>query len=363
MKSIDDVYKKYPTNTLSKFAVIAKRYGFTKQQAKEYLDNRVVKDKTIPPPQFMHIYSKTPGSYQMDTFINDKAKGGINYLMFINVNTRKAYAYPMNGKGANQVKQSLEKFIKECPLVHSILSDQDKAYLSNEVLSFMKDNNINYKTTDDNDHNKLGIINRFMRTIRDFASRKDFDKIAIDDMNELISTYNDMPHKALNNKSPNEITLDDEQKYIESMNNTNPYDFDIGDNVRVVLDKNPLKKKRTNLSKVSYTIDSKQGNQFIIRAQDDSIDKMPGYKLIKTEPHEMKAPIASSIKDGKRGIVERIIGYNTKRNTYDVVYEGGVKDTIPAMNMREGNPTKLSRMEREYWIKQKNIPIAIRRWL
>ena len=79
-------------------------------------------------------------------------------------------------------------------------------------------------------------------------------------MYEWISTYNDMPHKALGSKSPNGRTHADEQNYIESMNNTNPYEFDKDNNVRVVLYKNPLKKSRTNLSKVSYTIDSKQGN-------------------------------------------------------------------------------------------------------
>ena len=45
------------------------------------------------------------------------------------------------------------------------------------------------------------------------------------------------------------------------------------------------------------------------------------------------------------------------------MYDNVERDVIPAMNLREGNPTKLSRMEREYWIKQKNIPVSVRKWL
>ena len=59
----------------------------------------------------------------MDTFINDKTKDGLNYLMLININTRKAYCYPMKGKGAKEVAD-----------VYSITLDQDEAYLSNDVL-------------------------------------------------------------------------------------------------------------------------------------------------------------------------------------------------------------------------------------
>ena len=51
--TIADVYKKYPTNTLSKFKRIANKYGFTDDEAKEYLNNKVVHDQHIPPPKFI----------------------------------------------------------------------------------------------------------------------------------------------------------------------------------------------------------------------------------------------------------------------------------------------------------------------
>ena len=352
--SLDDLYKVYPINTVKKFQDKAEEFGFTRTEAKRFLDKRIIKDQKIPPPQFMHIYSKVPNAFQMDTFIHDKSKGGKNYLMFINVNTRKAYAYEMKGKGADEVFNALNEFIKDVPNVSSILSDQDKAYLSAKVLTFMKAHNINYKTTQDNDHNKLGIINRFMRTVRDMRSRNAAD------IPDVVKAYNNIPHVSLNNKSPNKFTEEDEQEYIKSQEQVNPYNFQQNERVRLILDKNPLQKNRTNLSKVAYVIDSRVGNQFIIKAADGSIDTVPGYKLIRCEK---TIPLATTIKNGKRAIVKEIIYYHPEDNRYEVMYDNGERDVIPAMNLREGNPTKLSRMEREYWIKQKNIPVSVRKWL
>ena len=361
-KTLDEVYKRYPYNTLSKFQAIARKYGFTNKEAKDYLTNNVIHDQKVPPPKFMHIYSKHPNAYQMDTFFYREEKTPYEqssrhqrcYLMIININSRKAYAYKMNDKGDGEVLKALNKFINEVKDIYSITSDQDKAYLSNAVLSFMKDHDIRYRTTTDNDHDKLAIINRFMRTIRDLRDRNE------EDILDIVDAYNDMPHKSLSNKAPNEFTDEDERKYIEQQNQNNPYDFQPNEKVRVVLDSNPFAKKRSKVSKVSYIIDSRVGNQFLIKAADGSVDLMPGYKLVRSR---LNVPQAQTIKNSKRGIVSEIVYYYPDTNQYEVLFDNGDRDIIPAANLREGNPTRLSRMEREYWIKQKDIPASIRKWL
>ncbi|KAK8852548.1 hypothetical protein M9Y10_017534 [Tritrichomonas musculus] len=95
-----------------------------------------------------------------------------------------------------------------------------------------------------------------MRTIRDMKANEPNNDILT-----LVESYNDMPHRSLNYKSPNEITEEDELEYINKIKQqVNHYDFKPGDKVRVVLDKSPLTKHRSNLSKQSYIIDSKDGN-------------------------------------------------------------------------------------------------------
>ena len=63
--------------------------------------------------KYMNIYSKHPEGYQMDTFINNKRKNEFNYLMFINVNTCKAYSYPLVGKGAKTIIEAFNKYIDD----------------------------------------------------------------------------------------------------------------------------------------------------------------------------------------------------------------------------------------------------------
>lgn len=366
-QSIEDLYSKYSWRSPSKFIPIATKHGFTADEAREFLKKGIEHDVIPKKPSFMHIYSRTGNEYQMDTFINDKSKGGLNYLIFININTRKAYAYSMKGKVKESVLAALNMFIHDVPDVKSIVSDQDTAYLSDIVLSFMKQHGISYRTTEDNNHNVLGIINRFMRTIRDYF--QDNRKIEPSDMVQFMETYNNSPHRSLNERvyrpftstddiTPNEMTKKEEESYIKTISSVNPYKFHTGDTVKIINVTSPFQKKRRNVSNEAYTIDSRSGNQFIIKAADDSIDKYPGYRLVKTK----STKLAETIKGDKRGIVESIDSYDSKKNRYHVTYQGGVKDTIPAKNLREGAPTQLSSMEIQYWSTQKEIPSAIMKW-
>ena len=386
-KTLNEIYQENPFNTYKKFGPHTIKEGYTKKEINEFLKNKVIHDQKVPPAKFIPIVSKTPGAYQMDTFINQPQKNGVNYLMLINVNTRKAFAYLMRGKGAQQVKAALNIFIKQEPNVKSIMSDQDAAYLSNEVLDWMKSNNIHYTTTTDDNHNNLGIINRFMRTIRDMAYKrglidntlwdkldkdgnykKEFSELsnpnAIDPkkMQSLISSYNSTTHRTIG-KPPNEFTEEDEKEYIQKKKvDLNPYDFKPGEKVRIVEGKSPFEKKRANVSKEAYTVDSYSGNMFKVRAKNLAVNDYPGYRLVRAKGN---IPMAKNLKNDKRENVLKINSYNEKNDHYNITRENNTKDNIPASYMREGNQTKLSRMEREFWVnesKKKSIPPKIRKW-
>ena len=147
-----------------------------------------------------------------------------------------------------------------------------------------------------------------MRTIRDFIGENRY--IDENEMNNLIDAYNNSPHSSLNNKAPNDITEKDEQNYIQTKLIINPYDFKPEDKVSAVLGPNTLSKKQSRVNKETYLIDSKSGNLFLIRDKDDSVDKYPGYRLIKTRNNN----IAETIKSGKRRAVDKIISYDEKKN-------------------------------------------------
>ena len=79
--TLDELFKKYPWKSKSKFVPLAKRYGFTAKDANDFLDKNIVHDVKVPKAQYIPIVSKHLHGYQMDTFINEKHKGGLNYLM------------------------------------------------------------------------------------------------------------------------------------------------------------------------------------------------------------------------------------------------------------------------------------------
>ena len=76
----------------------------------------------------------------------------------------KVFSYQKVGKSSKTVSEALEKFF----------NDQDKGYLSNNVLDFIRSKNVIYRRTDDDNHKALGIINILMRTLKNFFGEKRF---------------------------------------------------------------------------------------------------------------------------------------------------------------------------------------------
>ena len=125
--NLQQLYNKYPWKSSKKFIPLANQHGFKEKDAKEFLKS-IVHDRRINvKPVFMPIYSESGDLYQFDTFIQC---GGSNFLIFININTRKAYAHPMKSKGTNDIINALHKFFNDVHNVKVLRSDQDSAYLS-----------------------------------------------------------------------------------------------------------------------------------------------------------------------------------------------------------------------------------------
>jgi hypothetical protein len=138
-KSLSDLHERYPWKTFERFYPLAKRYGFTdRDEVDKFLKKDIVHDHFLearavkkPRKPFLPIFSKIPNAFQFDTFFTKSSQ----WLVFININTRKAYAYPMPDKSSKSVIAALEKFHEDVPEVKILESDQDSAYLSKEFLA------------------------------------------------------------------------------------------------------------------------------------------------------------------------------------------------------------------------------------
>ena len=363
--NLNELHKKYPWKTMSKFLPIAQKHGFTKDQVKTFLNKSINHDKKFTEQRqyYLPIFGRFPGVYQFDTLVQSKHSGVPAFLIIININSRKAYAYPMANKGTNQVLTALNKFMKQVNIKPvQMTSDQDSAYLSTAVVNFFIENGIDFRTTEDRNHNILGVINRFIRTLRDInESERDFTEHS---MKECIDVYNSTTHSSTG-KAPDDFTQHDFDKYISKMEkltaekkHANDFTLKPGDKVRIVQDSKAFSKKRTNLSKDYYVVDSQDGNSFIVKARDDSIAYCPRHKLVKSDTGNF----AETLDDGKRGIVEKITSYDSKNDTYSVVYSEGTEDVIKAKNLRETRPTRLGPLEVSYWNGHKDVPKAIEKF-
>ena len=350
MNKLQQLYKKFPFRSPKKFIPIALELGFTKQEANKFLKDipRDIKF-TNQSNLMLPIYGKVISSWQMDTLIQTKSANPRYFLIFININSRKMLAYPMQTKNSDSVLKCLEKFITKHNDVQSITSDQDHSYITQDVTDFFLEHHIDHQTTSENDHNRLGIINRAIKTLRDINHDRDF---TLKSMNNALYVYNNTVHSSTGIK-PNQFSIIDEIDYVKKMDKltdnkkSKQNDLKPKTHVRIIQDKTLMGKKRSNLSDKAYVIDSKVKNKYIIRAKDYTTAEYPRYRLYP----DTKAKLANSL--GKRSIIDRVDSFNKRSQKYDVKLLDGTYDSITINRMREGHPTRLSPQELEYWSKNK----------
>jgi hypothetical protein len=184
--------------------------------------------------------------------------------------------------------------------IAELSSDEDKAYISDIVQKFILENHIDHFTTEEKNHHKLGHINRFIGTLRNLNSERNFTEARMD---ELVSEYNASRHKAIN-KAPNQFTETDEVRNITDKLNEddakNILDLKPGVHVKVLDEQ--LFKKRHNYSDEIYRLNSKDRHHYIVEAEDKSVMASPRHKLKLVSG----GILGKSLKDAKRGLIEKI---------------------------------------------------------
>ncbi|KAH0790307.1 Integrase core domain containing protein [Histomonas meleagridis] len=237
----------------------------------------------------------------------------------------------------------------------------------------------------DKNHSTLGIIDRFIRTLRDMNTLSEKSKHESHDekytfitpkrMEKFLNTYNNTCHTAIR-CTPNEMLKDPEKekKYIskcleaaENQHKIKDLILPVGAYVRYILPRHDgITKKRFQISRECYKIDERKGNMYTLIAQDGTVMSKPRFKLILcssdgSKPSNIKW--ASTIPGKWNGNVEKISSFNPKTNKYTVLFSvpGGkgstrsmsasetYKDTIPASYLRGATPQIQSEVEKEYF--------------
>ena len=202
------------------------------------------------------IYSATEDAFQCDLiFLKPKDQGYVGCLTLININTRKAFVYPIKGKSAQEMTELFSKFLDNVKCF-SITSDNGHEFVNHKVHQLFNKNSIIHHVNIAGDHRTMGIIERFNRTIKQLISRYQYHNNTESWLNvipAIVRNYNTRIHSSIG-QSPASVTRKQEQELIwKAIQRTvvikRQEHLRIGDFVRVLLDKEMFKKEGTHWSK------------------------------------------------------------------------------------------------------------------
>ena len=119
---------------------------------------------------FLPIYSETPFGFQIDLtfFPRYKKQNDDYYVLFtaININTRYAYAYYAKSKDGDTILDIMKQFHEAAIEIDTITTDEGTEFTNEFFTDYCDENNIKTFFVKGDSH-KLGIVNRFHRTLKD----------------------------------------------------------------------------------------------------------------------------------------------------------------------------------------------------
>jgi len=242
-----------------------KNKNIEKTDVSNWLKKQATYQKTLPQKQIgkvelLPIYSEDPYSFQMDLTFFPKYKNTNdgNYVLFtaIQINTRFSYAYYGKNKEAETVLDMLNKFLENALMINSITSDEGKEFTNGYATEWFNKHHIKTYFWKKDSH-KLGIINRFHRTLKSKILKYMLSTDStrwIDVMDKLIDNLNNTfnrgigmtPMEASNPLLTSQIINDAINKTVK-IHREEP-SFEVGDFVRVLKKKQIFGKQDTNYS-------------------------------------------------------------------------------------------------------------------
>lgn len=354
--------------------------NINKKELQELIEKRL-QDKFIKEWQInqymVKIFSSRPDTWFHDLMDNGNNNNPRYWHIFIGTNNRYAVALELKSKNADDINKTLKYFVNKYKPI-KLTSDEEPGFVEKNNLEFLTNNNVNVQLITDKNHSSLGIIDRFIRTLRDLNTPHEHSKhqshhdkyktINPERMNKLLNIYNNTYHSAIK-CTPKEMFDDKnkEKEYIfdcldknQKQKNIKDFKLNIGDFVRFTIPRaDGITKKRYQISKECYKIDSITGNMYTLIAQDGTVIDKPRFKIFLckkdgSKPNNIKW--ATTIPNKWNGSIKTINSYNPQTNKYNITFkvpgQNDYIDDIPPTNLRGNYPQVLSDLEKQF----RNLP-------
>ena len=250
----------------------------------EYLKNQEVNQiNTTVNKTYEYKITAPPRTFQIDIFWWKKSSTLIPILLLVDILSRKAWAYVLTkskkAKRADVSVKTLQEFQAEVGFIKGLEGDNE--FSSAAIKKFCNDNDIRLDTSVAKEEhisngNKLGIIDRLVRTLRELIEKYyDITGHRTDNIKDVIATviatYNSSSHRTLNNKSPNQVFKDNDDQVVRHINDSahnqqvyKSVPFESGQKVRILEQKEKFDKGKQKFSKDIYTVDKKEGYKILV---------------------------------------------------------------------------------------------------
>ena len=225
-----------------------------------------------------------------------KDNDGVNYLFtMIDAFSRRAWVYPLKTKTSKEVANVFSNHLEsdfQNHLMESFLSDAGTEFTNREMQKILSDNSIFFQIG--RGYNKASICERFNKTFQVLIYKymtQNETRRYIDELVNLLQSYNERPHRTLNGTSPMEADKKENEVYIRGILRKKYHDipkatkkymkqtFQLGDIVRI-------KKSTARISSEKRAYAQQQKPEYFVIDRIDTRLKRPLFHLKSLSLHD-----------------------------------------------------------------------------
>ena len=170
-------------------------------------------------------------------------------LVAVDVFSRLAFVVPLKNKTSPTIVESMSETLDETEPT-MINSDNGSEWINKDFKKLLRERGISINYVEVGDHHKMGIVDRFVRTLREkinkYCTMYNTTKY-INVLPQIIHGYNNTYHSGIK-KAPNKVEDDDEQvleimnqRYIKAKEEETKYND--GDVVRYIINRKAFEKR------------------------------------------------------------------------------------------------------------------------
>ncbi len=269
--------------------------SITKKMTKEFLSKQNVV-QVFKPRKIKHFYpliATRPGRLQIDLMdmsnedtVSNRGRKWI--FCAVDIFSRYAFCFPQKSKSDTSCLESLKRLIKEAKevgiVIYQLDSDSESSFQSRQFKALLKSNDITQHLVPVGDKHRIGVVERFNGTVRQYLNRyktvyRTTDWLSV--IPDFVENYNTSIHSSLDGQTPTEAitgigSLPYQFKRTEkaSEREYNKVKFAIGDRVRLRIRYALFEKRSKGVwTKTIHTVDKIEDKDIYVNDRVDPYRK------------------------------------------------------------------------------------------